>query len=174
MWGEVAEQDHLEGPGSDGASPYLSRGQDDRARKRRKTEARKVLLFSHPWLNRMGKMQRSEVKKDMDASNTFLFEVVFKDMPVLGESQARQGSDRSIIVEVEPDRIVQKVFPHPAEDDRQFAKELAPQFAMQVVQKDLPHGFEPAYSVMEIERLPGELHLCPPKFQGNRFRAWLI
>jgi hypothetical protein len=119
----------------------------------------------------MGKMQRSGAKKYMDASSTFLFEVVFKDMPVLGESQA---SDRSIIVEVEPDRIVQRVFPHPAEDDRQFAKELAPQFAMQVVQKDLPHGFEPAYSVIEIERLPGELHLCPPKFQGNRFRAWLI
>jgi hypothetical protein len=122
----------------------------------------------------MRKMQRSGAKKYMDASSTFLFEVVFKDMPVLGESQARQSSDRSIIVEVEPDRIIQRVFPHPAEDDRQFAKELAPQFAMQVVQKDLPHGFEPAYSVMEIEKLPGELHLCPPKFQGNRFRAWLI
>jgi hypothetical protein len=54
----------------------------------------------------------------MDTSSTFLFEVVFKDMPVLGESQARPGSDRSIIVEVEPDRIVQKVSPHPAEDDR--------------------------------------------------------
>jgi hypothetical protein len=110
----------------------------------------------------------------MDTSSTFLFEVVFKDMPVLGESQAEPGSDRSIIVEVEPDRMVQKAFPHSVEDDRQFAKELAPQFAMQVVQKDLPHGFEPAYSVMEIERLPGELHLSPPKLRGNRFRAWLI
>ena len=110
----------------------------------------------------------------MDTSSTFLFEVVFKDMPVLGEAQAAPGSDRSIIVEVEPDSIVQKAFRHPAVDDRQCAKELAPQYAMQVVQKDLPHGFEPAYSVIEIERLPGELHLCPPKFQGNRFRAWLI
>jgi len=91
-----------------------------------------------------------------------------------GESEAAPGSRRSIIVEVEPHTIVQKAFPHPAEDDRQFAKELAPQFAMQVVQKDLPHGFEPAYTVMEIERLPGELQLCRPKFQGNRFRAWLI
>jgi hypothetical protein len=110
----------------------------------------------------------------MDTSSTFLFEVVFKDLPVLGETQAAPVSDRSIIVEVEPDSLVQKAFAHPGEEDRQFAKELAPQLAMQVVQKDLPHGFEPAYSVMEIERLPGELHLCPPKFQGNRFRAWLI
>jgi hypothetical protein len=110
----------------------------------------------------------------MDTSSSFLFEVVFKDMPVLGETQAVPGSHRSIIVEVEPDSIVQKAFPHPAEDGRQFAKELAPQFAMQVVQKDLPHGFEPAYSVMEIEKLPGDLHLRLPKFQGNRFRAWLI
>jgi hypothetical protein len=110
----------------------------------------------------------------MDTSSTFLFEVVFKDMPVLGETQATPGSDRSIIVEVEPESLIQKTFLHPGEDDRQFAKELAPQFAMQVVQKDLPHGFEPAYSVMEIERLPRELHLCPPKLQGNRFRAWLI
>jgi hypothetical protein len=61
----------------------------------------------------------------MDTSSTFLFEVVFKDMPVLGESQAEPGSDRSIIVEVEPDRMVQKAFPHSVEDDRQFAKELA-------------------------------------------------
>jgi hypothetical protein len=110
----------------------------------------------------------------MNTSSTFLFEVVFKDMPVLGETQPAPGSDRSIIVEVEPDSLVQKAFPPPGENDRQFAKELAPQFAMQVVQKDLPHGFEPAYSVMEIERLPGELHHCPPKLQGNRFRAWLI
>lgn len=146
-------------------------GGEGRGGKQRHT---KCCFFPTLGLNRLGKMLRPGVKKYMDASNTFLFEVVFKDMPVLGEDQARQGSDRSIIVEVEPDRIVQRVFPHPAEDDRQFAKELAPQFAMQVVQKDLPHGFEPAYSVMEIERLPGELHLCPPKFQGNRFRAWLI
>jgi hypothetical protein len=117
---------------------------------------------------------RSGTKKYMDTSSTFLFEVVFKDMPLLGESQARPGSDRSIIVEVEPDGIIKQPFPHPPEDDRQCAKDLAPQFAMQVVQKDLPHGFEPAYSVMEIERLPGDLHLCPPKFQGNQFRAWLI
>jgi hypothetical protein len=137
-------------------------------------QAHKMLFFPTLELNKLGEMQRSGAKKYMDTSSTFLFEVVFKDMPVLGESQARPGSDRSIIVEVEPDRIVQKVFPHPAEDDRQFAKELAPQFAMQVVQKDLPHGFEPAYSVIEIERLPGKLHLSPPKFQGNRFRAWLI
>jgi hypothetical protein len=116
----------------------------------------------------------STAKIIMNTSSTFLFEVVFKDMPVLGEAQPAPGSDRSIIVEVEPDGIIKQPFPHPPEDDRQCAKDLAPQFAMQVVQKDLPHGFEPAYSVMEIERLPGDLHLCPPKFQGNQFRAWLI
>ena len=110
----------------------------------------------------------------MDPSSTFLFEVVFKDMPVLGESQAEPGSDRSIIVEIEPDRMVQKAFPHSVEDDRQFAKELAPQFAMQVVQKDLPHGFEPSYSVMEMDQLPSDLQLLPPKIQGNWFRAWLL
>jgi hypothetical protein len=123
-------------------------------------------------LDEMGRDR--EQKNMMDTSSTFLFEVVFKDMPIAGESEAAPGSRRSIIVEIETHTIVQKAFPHPAEDDRQFAKELAPQFAMQVVQKDLPHGFEPAYAVMDIERLPSELHLCRPKFQGNRFRAWLI
>ena len=57
---------------------------------------------------------------------------------------------------------------------RECAKELAPQFAMQVVQKDLPHGFEPPYSVMEIDQLPRDLHHRTAKFHGDRFRAWLL
>ena len=79
--------------------------------------------FFHPWVEQIGRNAEIGSKKYMDTSSTFLFEVVFKDMPVLGESQAEPGSDRSIIVEVEPDRMVQEAFPHSAEDDRQFAKD---------------------------------------------------
>jgi hypothetical protein len=105
---------------------------------------------------------------------TFLFEVVFSDIPITGERQGSSAGDRSIIVEVEPESIVMPATQIPFQEAaRQSAKALAPQFAMQVVQKDLPHGFEPAYSVMEIDHLPRDLQLRPPKFQGDRFRAWL-
>jgi hypothetical protein len=111
----------------------------------------------------------------MDTSSTFLFEVVFRDIPVHGETQGSPAGDRSVIVEVDPDSIVKPATDLPlGESARHSAKELAPDFAMQVVQKDLPHGFEPHYSVMEIDRLPGDLHHRPPKFQGHRFRAWLL
>jgi hypothetical protein len=111
----------------------------------------------------------------MDTSRTFLFEVVFTDIPPAEETQDSQGGDRSIIVKVDPDNIVEvPTGPPSAEDARRFAKELAPQFAMQVVQKDLPHGFEPPYSVSEIDQLPRDLNLRTPTFQGDRFRAWLL
>ena len=111
----------------------------------------------------------------MDTSSTFLFEVVFRDIPVLGETQNYPVSDRSVIVEVEPDIILTTTTYLPlGAAARECAKELAPQFAMQVVQKDLPHGFEPPYSVMEIDQLPRDLHHRSPKFHGNRFRAWLL
>jgi hypothetical protein len=106
----------------------------------------------------------------MDTSTTFLFEVVFRDIPVFGETQNYPVSNRSVIVEVEPDSILTPSTSLPLGE---CAKELAPQFAMQVIQKDLPHGFEPPYSVMEIDQLPRDLHHRPAKFHGNRFRAWL-
>jgi len=106
----------------------------------------------------------------MDSSATFIFEVIFR-----GETQCAGGSDRSVIVEVEPDSMAQISISGPSvEAARQSAKELAPEVAMQVVQKDLPHGFEPPYSVIQIDQLPRDLHLRPPKFQGDRFRAWLV
>ena len=110
----------------------------------------------------------------MDRSNTFLFEVVFRDSA--GSPEETPGSsirNRSVIVEVEPDNIHKEAAFLSSEVARNYAKELAPQVAIQVVQKDLPHGFEPPYSVMEIDQLPSDLRLRPPKFQGNRFRAWL-
>src|SRR3984957_10420850 len=113
----------------------------------------------------------------MDPSSTFLFEVVFKDIPAPGETTGPQTTKRSIIVEVEPDSVARPASDFPLEKGegaRQYAKELAPQFAMQVVQKDLPHGFEPSYSVMEMDQLPGDLLDRPAKFQGNQFRAWLL
>jgi hypothetical protein len=111
----------------------------------------------------------------MDTSTSFLFEVVFRDIPVLGETQSYPVSDRSVIVEVEPDSTLTTATYHPLEAAaRECAKELAPQFAMQVVQKDLPHGFDPPYSVMEIDQLPGDLDHRPAKLLGNRFRAWLL
>jgi hypothetical protein len=111
----------------------------------------------------------------MDNSSTFLFEVVFRDIPVAGEIPSPTACDRSIIVEVEPENTFQTATFVPSDESaREWAKELAPQFAMQVVQKDLPHGFEPPYSVIQIDQLPRDLHLRPPKFQGDRFRAWLV
>jgi hypothetical protein len=113
-------------------------------------------------------------KNAMDTSSPFLFKVVFRDIPVLGETQGSPTGDRSVIVEVEPDSIVKTATYPLGAATRQHAKELAPQFAMQVVQKDLPHGFEPPYLVTEIDQLPRDLHYRPPKFHGNRFRAWLL
>ena len=124
-------------------------------------------------LNNMVRTQHGIIS--MDTSRTFLFEVVFTDILPAGETEGPQGGTRSIIVEVDPDSIVEiRTGPPLAEDARRFAKELAPQFAMQVVQKDLPHGFEPPYSVSEIDQLPRDLNLRTPKFQGDRFRAWLL
>jgi hypothetical protein len=111
----------------------------------------------------------------MDTATTFLFEVVFSHLPVLGQTQSSLASDRSVIVEVEPDSILKTTtFLPSGAAARECAKELAPEFAMQVVQKDLPHGFEPPYSVMEIDQLPRHLHHRPAKFLGNQFRAWLL
>ena len=110
----------------------------------------------------------------MDTSTTFLFEVVFRHIPVLGQTQSSLAGDRSVIVEVEPDSLLTTTTYLPlGAAAREWAKQLAPEFAIQVVQKDLPHGFEPPYSVMEIDRLPSDLHHRPAKFHGNRFRAWL-
>jgi hypothetical protein len=93
----------------------------------------------------------------MDSSATFIFEVIFR-----GETQCAGGSDRSVIVEVEPDSMAQISISGPSVEA-----------ARQVVQKDLAHGFEPLYSVVQIDQLPPHLHNRPPKFQVNRFRAWL-
>jgi hypothetical protein len=113
-------------------------------------------------------------KSRMNTSSTYLFEVVFTEIPVVGHPASSQVGDRSIIVEVDSGSVVETptALPSP-EAARQYAKELAPQFAMQVVQKDFPHGFEPPYSVMEIDQLPRDLYLHSPKFQGDQFRAWL-
>jgi hypothetical protein len=119
--------------------------------------------------------RKATLREDtIDISGTFLFEVVFRDLPFLGETRDSPAGDQSVIVEVESDVILKTATDLPlGEDARQCAKELAPHFAMQVVQKDLPHNFEPPYSVMEIDQLPSDLHHRPPKFQGNWFRAWL-
>jgi hypothetical protein len=112
-------------------------------------------------------------KNGMETSSTFLFEVLFTDIPPVGAPEGSQA-ERSIIVEVDPESILETGTSLPSgEEARRYAKELAPQYAMQAVQKDLPHGFEPPYLVSEIDQLPHDLHLRAPKFQGNRFRAWL-
>jgi hypothetical protein len=111
----------------------------------------------------------------MDQLNTFLFEVVFRDSAGFpGEADGSSICERSVIVEVEPQNADNEAGSFPSEAARNYAKELAPQVAIQVVQKDLPHGFEPNYSVTEIDRLPGHLHHRSPKFHGIGFRAWLL
>jgi hypothetical protein len=112
----------------------------------------------------------------MDTTSTFLFEVVLKDnCRTRGETNGSPASNRSVIVEIDSDGMLKtSAYTPTAKTAREYAKELAPQFALQVVQKDFPHGFDPPYSVMEIDQLPVHLHNCPPKFQGNQFRAWLL
>jgi hypothetical protein len=111
----------------------------------------------------------------MNKPSTFLFEVVFSGIPAPGEIPDSAATERSIIVEVDLDNTARKATFHSGgENGREWARELAPQFAMQVVQKDLPHGFEPPFSVSPIDQLPRNLDLLLPKFQGDRFRAWLL
>jgi hypothetical protein len=106
----------------------------------------------------------------MDSSSTFIFEVVFSE-----ETPGSLGSGRSVIVEVEPDGLAKAATHLPSgKAALRCAKELAPEVAMQVIQKDFPHGFEPAYSVVQIDQLPHHLNHHAPKLQGNRFRAWMI
>jgi hypothetical protein len=113
-------------------------------------------------------------KISMNTSSTYLFEVIFTEIPVVGVPASSQVGGRSIIVEIDSGSVVETPTSLPSpEAARRYAKELAPQFAMQVVQKDFPHGFEPPYSVMEIDQLPRDLHLHSPKFHGAQFRAWL-
>jgi hypothetical protein len=104
---------------------------------------------------------------------TFFFEIVFRDIPVPAQTESYPVGDRSIIVEVEPDSSLTTRTHLPlGASARESAKALAPQFAIQVVQKDLPYGFEPLYSVTEIDQLPRDLHRRPAEFHGNRFCAW--
>ena len=112
----------------------------------------------------------------MDTTSTFLFEVLLKDhCRTCGESNGSPTRDRSVIVAIDSDGMINTpTYAPTAKTAREFAKELAPQFAIQVVQKDFPHGFDPPYSVMEIDQLPSDLHHRPPKFHGNRLRAWLL
>jgi hypothetical protein len=49
---------------------------------------------------------------------------------------------------------------------------VAPQFAMEVLQNDLPWSSDATYSVLEIDQLPHHLNHRAPKFQGNWSRAW--
>lgn len=111
----------------------------------------------------------------MDTTSTFLFEVLLKDTcRTRGANGDSPASDRSVIVEIDSDGMIRTAtYTSAAKTAREYAKELAPQLAIQAVQKDLPHGFEPPYAVTEIDELPIHLQNCPPKFQGNRFRAWL-
>jgi len=46
-------------------------------------------------------------RKIMDTSSSYIFEVVFRDIPVLGQTHGASAKDRSIIVEIEPDNIAQ-------------------------------------------------------------------
>ena len=112
----------------------------------------------------------------MDMTSTFLFEVVLRDNSrSWGETIGSPTIERSVIVEIDSDGMIgTATCSPPGKTAREYAKELAPQFAIQVVQKDLPHGFEPSYSVMEIDQLPIRLRNSLPKFQGNQFRAWLL
>jgi hypothetical protein len=104
----------------------------------------------------------------MDSARTFFFEVVFG-----GEAKDPSSGGRSVFVEVESHGMVQiPLFGPSGKTARQFAKDLAPEVAIQVIQKDLPHGFEPPYSVVQIDKLPKHLRNRPPKFQGSQFRAW--
>jgi hypothetical protein len=100
-------------------------------------------------------------KSSITTSSTYLFEVVFTEISVADVAARSQSGDRSIIVEVDSGNVVETPTSLPSpEAARRYAK-------------DFPHGFEPPYSVMELDQLPRDLHLHSPKFHGDQFRAWL-
>jgi hypothetical protein len=70
-------------------------------------------------------------------TSTFLFEVVFRgNSGSPGEIHGSPASDRSVIVEVEPDSMVKTAtYIFSGDAAREYAKELAPLAALQVVQK---------------------------------------
>ena len=69
----------------------------------------------------------------MDTSTTFLFEVVFRHIPVLGQTQSSLASDRSVFVEVEPDSLLTTTTYLPVE-------EAARECAIELVHAGTSHG----------------------------------
>jgi hypothetical protein len=89
--------------------------------------------------------RKQQGENAMDTTSTFLFEVLLKDhCRTCGESNGSPTRDRSVIVAIDSDGMINTpTYAPTAKTAREFAKELAPQFAIQVVQKDFPHGFDP-------------------------------
>jgi hypothetical protein len=57
---------------------------------------------------------------------------------------------------------------------RQLAEEIAQWAAVQAVQKDLPHGFEPACSASLLKGLPDGLRQRHPTAHTCQARTWLV
>jgi hypothetical protein len=83
-------------------------------------------------------------------SRLFVFEFVLDCSLRFGTEADRSSMNgRSVIVEVDLEGIVEASSAIDSDEAaRQSAEELALQAAVQTIEKDLPHGFEPAFKVL--------------------------
>jgi hypothetical protein len=100
-----------------------------------------------------------------------VFEIVFNPF---GASHPEAGGSpfrgRRVIVEVTDEAPTLRLA---REAHRPFAAEVAHGAALQAVQKDLPHGVEPACSVTLLEGLPDGFGQQRPALYTGCARAWL-
>ena len=109
-------------------------------------------------------------------SRVFVFEVIFNhSFRFDGELDRSCVNARSVIVEVDVEGIAEASGNNDADAAvRHSAEEVALQAAMQTIEKDLPHGFEPAFSVAQIDYLPDELRRRSPTLHLYQVCAWVI
>ncbi|HEY0789624.1 MAG TPA: hypothetical protein VGD78_01050 [Chthoniobacterales bacterium] len=94
-----------------------------------------------------------------------------------GGAQAECGPNGgcSVVVEVEPEETIGAFrFGFPTRTAWHIAEEVAQQAALQAVQKDFPHGFEPVCLSTPLARLPDELRDRHPIARTCQARSWLV
>jgi hypothetical protein len=124
-------------------------------------------------------MHRSSLPQEKvipNASPRFLFEIVINPhSECYSEVGGASFGGCSVVVEVEPEEAIGAFTFGPAtRTARHFAEEVAQWAAVQAVQKDFPHGFEPACSASPLDRLPDELCQRHPIAHTRQARSWLV
>ncbi len=112
----------------------------------------------------------------MIESRLFVFEVIF-DYSFRFDAEIDRSSmnSRSVIVEVDLKGMVKESGASDSDEvARHSAEEIALRAAIQTIEKDLPHGFEPAFSVAQIDYLPDDLRRRSPTLHLFQVCAWKI